>query len=49
MRISGTTDVLHQRRVVDVTYISLAEVHLSGEAGGEEARTDSLLGRLAHA
>ena len=49
MSIGGATNMLQQRRVVDVADISLAEVHLVGETGSEETRAGSLFGRLAHA
>ena len=49
MSVRSTTDVLEQCRVVDVAHISLAEVHPACESGGQEARADRVLGRLAHA
>jgi hypothetical protein len=48
MSISGTTDVLEQRCVVDVAYILLVESQVAGESGSEETRAGSLFGRLAH-
>ena len=49
MGISGTTNVLQQRCVVDIGDVSLTEFHLAGEARGKETRADRIFGRLAHA
>ncbi len=49
MSVGSTTDMLEQRRVVDVADISLAEVHPARKTGSEEARADRVLGQLAHA
>jgi hypothetical protein len=48
MGVGGTTDVLEQRRVVDVADITFAEVHPAGETSSEETRSDRIFGRLAH-